>query len=121
MRTAVNSAHAQPGLPLERLREADQVAGVAGVELDHAAGHELVVRADQAALRRLPVVRVRRQVDAEERALGAGAAGVRRRDPAAQQHAHQPPGDDLDADRHLVDLLALHPAHDGERSSCRLP
>ncbi len=55
------------GLPLERLGEPDQVARVAGVELDHAAGHELVVGADQAALRRLAVVRVRRQVDAEER------------------------------------------------------
>ena len=37
LRTALNSAHDQPGLPLERLREADQVARVAGIELDHAA------------------------------------------------------------------------------------
>ncbi len=37
------------------------------------------------------------------------------RHPVAQQHAHQPPADDLDADRGLVDLVPLHPPHDGER------
>src|SRR5512142_208992 len=68
-------------LALERLREADQIARAAGVELDHAARRESVVRTDQAALRRLPVLRRCRQVDAEERALVRRARRLDRRRP----------------------------------------
>ncbi len=49
-------------------------AGVAGIELDHAAGHEALVGADEAALRRLSVIRMRRQIDAEKRSLDRGAS-----------------------------------------------
>src|SRR5690606_14013985 len=76
------------GLPLEHLGESDQVAGVAGVEFDHAAGHESVVRSDETALRGLAVVRVGRQVDPEERAIGRVARTILGRGPAPQQHAH---------------------------------
>src|SRR5258707_160722 len=56
-----NRAEQRPrpaALPLQRLREPDEVTGVAGVQLDHAARDELVVRPDDAALRRLPVLRM---------------------------------------------------------------
>src|SRR5690348_3088903 len=101
------------GLPLERLRETDQVARAAGIELDHAAGREPIVGTDQAALRGLPILRRRRQVDAEERAVMRGTLRSRRFDrcrPTPQQHADEPPRDDLDANGHLVDLLPLHAA-----------
>src|SRR6185437_9108779 len=102
------------GLALERLREADQVARAAGVELDHAARREAVVRTDQAALRRLAIFRRSGQINAEERTIVNRARYIGGRGPASHQHAHEPPRDDLDADGHLVDLLALHPPHDAQ-------
>src|SRR5690242_21693003 len=66
------------GLALERLREPDQVARAARVELDHAAGCEPVIGSDQAALRRLAVLRCGRQVDAEKWAIVRGARYVGR-------------------------------------------
>src|SRR6266436_591857 len=44
------------GLPLERLGEPDQIARVAGVELDHASRQKAVVRTNQTALRGLTIV-----------------------------------------------------------------
>ena len=47
-------------LPLQRLREADQVARVSGVELDHSTGKKAIVGSDEASLRSLPVVGMRK-------------------------------------------------------------
>jgi hypothetical protein len=97
------------------LGKPDQVAAVAGVELHHAAWRELVVGADQAPLRALAIRRMSRKIDTEERPLVLAAASVRRRHPASHKNPDEPLGDDLDADRHFVDLLALHPPDDREQ------
>src|SRR5438477_11094959 len=117
-------AEQRPGpsnLTLERLREADQITRIASVELDHAARKKPVVGSDEAALRRLPIVRVRGKVDAEEGPIHADALRVQRCNPASQQNAHDALGNHLDAADDFLGLLPLHAPHDRQFPTIALP
>ena len=109
-------------LPLERLREADQVAARCRCRARPCRRSRTCRRDRSGCAARsggCPRVRAGRCRRTAGRRRSCDRVG--RRHPAAHQHAHQPPGDDLDADRHLVDLLALHPPHDRRASTARLP
>src|ERR1017187_7445056 len=104
-----------PRLTLDGLGKADQIARIAGVELDHAARQKALVRTDKAALRCLAIVRMRGKIYAEERTLDRSACGsFQRCGPTAQQHTDDALGDHLDAADHFVDLLPLHAPNDCE-------